>query len=163
MARSSVLLAAWIVLATMAAPVRAAAQAPASCPVTVAPDSEFTPPAPYPSRPYPGRFWYGTPALWTSLKANGTVWSAPRRGDKVFWWQMGYNGRFEQQPELTVTARRLDGDAQPLLINRRATNAHHKDFGGWTMLTGVALPTAGCWEVTGQYGGATLTFVVWVT
>jgi hypothetical protein len=30
------------------------------------------------------------------------------------------------------------------------------------MVTGVNFPTLGCWEVTGDYHGDNLTFVVWV-
>jgi BioD-like phosphotransacetylase family protein len=29
-----------------------------------------------------------------------------------------------------------------------------------SMLTGVILPTTGCWEISGQYRGKTLTFVI---
>jgi hypothetical protein len=30
------------------------------------------------------------------------------------------------------------------------------------MLTGVYLPAPGCWEITGNYEGTQLSFVVWV-
>jgi hypothetical protein len=30
------------------------------------------------------------------------------------------------------------------------------------MLVGIDIPAAGCWEITGQYKGTTLSFVVWV-
>jgi hypothetical protein len=30
------------------------------------------------------------------------------------------------------------------------------------MLTGVIVPTPGCWEITGAYKGQQLNFVVWV-
>jgi hypothetical protein len=81
--------------------------------------------------------------------------------DKLFWWRDGYSGVVEARPALTVSARRLDGHAPPVRIPR-ATNAHHKDFGGWAMLVMVEFPTAGCWEVTGQYKEETLSFVVQV-
>ncbi|MGH2436742.1 MAG: hypothetical protein ACRDFA_07095 [bacterium] len=142
---------------------------PDSCPVTVPSDPLFSPPAPYPVQaPSAGRFWYGTVGLWTMLKADG-VWSGVpptegyRRGyrDKVFWWRPGYDGRTEQRPKLTVSGKRLDGDAPRLFVSA-ATNAHVEDFGGWTMLTALDIPTTGCWELTGSYLAETLTFVVWV-
>jgi len=145
-----------------------AVQVPASCPVTVPVDPAFTPPAPYPSRvPFADRFWYGTAALWTPLRIDGTWRGVPpdrgyRRGyrDKVFWWRPGYDGRAEPTPEFTVTGRRLDAAGE--FTVSPATNAYHPDFGGWTMLTGVDIPTTGCWEISGHYGLETLTFVVWV-
>jgi hypothetical protein len=30
------------------------------------------------------------------------------------------------------------------------------------MVTGVYVPTPGCWEITGEYNGQQLSFVVWV-
>jgi hypothetical protein len=30
------------------------------------------------------------------------------------------------------------------------------------MLVGVYVPTPGCWEITGEYRGEKLSFVVWV-
>jgi hypothetical protein len=30
------------------------------------------------------------------------------------------------------------------------------------MLTGVYMPTPGCWEITGEYKGQKLRFVVWL-
>jgi len=136
-----------------------------SCPVT--PASElFTPPSPYPRRaPYSGNFWHGTSGLWTMLRVDGRWEKLPRNPDglrqKVFWWHPGFDGAKEPVPELTVTGRRLDS---PGSFNHpsRATNAHHPDFGGWTILTGIDIPTPGCWELTGQYRDQELTFVVWV-
>lgn len=137
----------------------------AACPVTQPQDPPFTPPPPYPpDAPYPDEFWYGTDALWTMLRADGRWWHLPRTeagyAQKVFWWREGYNWREEPQPELTVTGQRLDGPAPPLRASR-ATNAFHPSFGS-AMLVGVDIPTLGCWEITGRYGGHELSFVVWV-
>jgi hypothetical protein len=30
------------------------------------------------------------------------------------------------------------------------------------MVTGMELPTAGCWEITAEYRGAELSYIVWV-
>lgn len=42
-----------------------------------------------------------------------------------------------------------------------ATNAIIDSERG-AMLTGVHVPTPGCWEITGDYEGDKLSFVVWV-
>jgi hypothetical protein len=65
----------------------------------------------------------------------------------------------EPNPNLSVTGKRLDAPALPLLASS-ATNAR-ADFGE-AMLVGVEIPTPGCWEITGQYNGYELSFVVWI-
>jgi hypothetical protein len=138
---------------------------PASCRITHPQNPVFVPPAPNsPTSPYPTGFWYGSEALWTLLENNGTWWWLPHTDQgytqKVTFWHKGYNAAAEQQPALTVTGRRLDGDAPPLVASS-ATNgfeAHLQSF----MLVGVEVPTLGCWEITGHYGGHDLSFVVWV-
>jgi hypothetical protein len=141
----------------------APSQVPAGCPVTLPSARPFTPPSPYPEEAPYGRFWHGTDELWTSLERDG-LWLGLEtdrgRRDKVFWWRPGFDGRLEQRPALAVSGKRLDGEGSFTIP--RATNAHHEDFGGWTMLTGVDIPAGGCWEITGTYRDATLSFVVWV-
>ena len=84
-------------------------------------------------------------------QADGTWAGLPRneRGfrQNVFWWYPGFDGRVEGRPDLKVTGRRLDGTEA--FVQPSATNAHHDDFGGWAMLAGIDVPTAGCWELTG--------------
>jgi len=136
---------------------------PGGCPITRAPNRLFVPPAP----PAPtqvlargGEFWYGSPALWTSLRSNGTWTGLPYHDgaytQKVFWWSEGYDWR----SPLTVTGRRIDGSA-PALAASTATNASADDIGS-SILVGVDIPAAGCWEVTGHLKGVALSFVVWV-
>jgi hypothetical protein len=60
---------------------------------------------------------------------------------------------------LTITARRLDGDA-PTFQTNEATNGYHESF-NWAMLAGVELPSSGCWEFTGLYNDHQLSFVLW--
>jgi hypothetical protein len=78
---------------------------------------------------------------------------------KIFWGSVDFNYREEYPPKLKVTGRRLDGDGPPLLT-LTPTNA----FPGPTaaMLVGVYVPTPGCWEITGDYKGQKLSFVVWI-
>jgi hypothetical protein len=138
---------------------------PASCPVTVPQKLAFVPPAPYsPEAPFPGQFWYGTNSLWTLLPTSGSWVGLPHStqgyGQKVFWWRDGYVWTEEPQPEITVTAERLDAEATPFQESG-GTNAYASDIGS-AMLTGVNFSTAGCWKVTGTYGDAELSFVIWV-
>jgi hypothetical protein len=137
--------------------------AKAACPVTKPVAPVYVPPAPYPKLAPYGEFWYGTSSLWTMLHPEGTWHDLPDTGgysQKVFWWRNGYVASAEPQPALKLTAKQLDGTAT--FASDHATNAIHKDFGGAAMLTGVLLPTAGCWEITGEYRGQTLSFVVQV-
>ena len=113
---------------------------------------------------YEGEFWYGSNALWTAVREKG-IWEALPHNpqgytQKVFWWRDGYVWTYEPEPELFVTAERLDGPA-PLVNASKATNASAGDIGS-AMLVGVDFPTLGCWKITGKYGDAELSFVVWL-
>lgn len=77
--------------------------------------------------------------------------------DKLFWWSYGFTPGSESQ--LTVTGERLDGESLPASISQPAS-AHATSLGGWAMLVGVEFPSAGCWQITGQYLGQKLVFVV---
>ena len=129
---------------------------PAFCPVARPPDPPFVPPAPVTL--FAGSVWHGTAALWTQPPRDGT-WQGYTQ--KVLWWRQGYDCRGEPQPDLAVIGRRLDAPAPPLVASL-ATNAYNAADIGSAMLVGVRIPTSGCWEITGRYGGTTLSFVVWV-
>lgn len=143
---------------------------PASCPVTVAPSEPFTPPPGYELDNDGAAFWFGTSKLWTALRKTGTWDWRPRKPghehevqpltEKTFWGSVDFNWRTEWPVTLKVTGRRLDGPAPPLLT-MRSTNAF---VPGPTpaMLTGVYVPTPGCWEITAHYKGEKLSYVVWV-
>ena len=86
---------------------------PKDCPITVPQDPPFTPPAPYsPTSPFPDYFWYGDNSLWTLIPNSGIWAGLPHDGkgygQKVFWWREGYSWTEEPQPEIIVTAERLD-------------------------------------------------------
>jgi len=139
---------------------------PASCPVTVPPADEFIPPGCDKGK---NSFWWGTEKLWTSLRKSGVWWWAPHPPghehevqpltDKTFWWSKDFDYREEYPPGLKVTGIRLDGFA-PALLTLTPTNALGSPFDA--MLVGVYVPTPGCWEITGDYKGQKLSFVVWV-
>ncbi len=137
-----------------------------TCAITQPPNQPFNPPAPYsPGSPYEDHFWYGIEKLWTLLPFDGLWRDLPRDeagfGQKVFWWREGYDWREEPLPTLTVTARRLDGTA-PSFESSEATNGFHPDLDSF-MLTGVTIPTAGCWQITAQHQGQELSFIVQVS
>ncbi|HEX8892265.1 MAG TPA: energy transducer TonB [Terriglobales bacterium] len=147
---------------------------PDSCPVTKSADHSFIPPAPYRAKPSPDMFWFGTDKLWTELWVTGT-WSGlphytPTRQtyyrEKLIFWRQGYDPHSEPHPNLTVTGRRIDGQAPPLQTDGKGN-------GSWTnddqfIMTGINFPTLGCWEITGHYENKELnesdqlTFVIWV-
>jgi len=138
---------------------------PKDCPVTTSANVSFKAPEPFsPIAPWEGIFWYGSENLWTALDTNG-VWSKlPENpdgyGQKIMWWSSLYSLKDELEPELIVSGRRLDGEAEPLRFYG-ATNAMADDIGE-AMLAGVEIPTLGCWEITGQYKESEISFVVWV-
>jgi len=57
---------------------------------------------------------------------------------------------------LTITGRRVDGQAPPLYAPFSC--CHPNRF----QATGVYFPTQGCWEVTAKSANSELSFVVWV-
>ena len=161
------LLAAIIAMSFLVVVARASDEVPASCPVTKPAEQPFVPPAPYPSV---GNFWIGTPKLWTNISENGVWRGLPHytAGDarfrqKLFWWSEGYDWRTENQPELTITGKRLDGEAPPLATDQHANAGWTSDKEHAFMVTGIFIPTAGCWEITGHYKGEELSYVVWVS
>ncbi len=142
---------------------------PASCPVTRPPQKPFTPPPPYEREESTKSFLIGTEKLWTALRNSGVWYWAPHKPgheqdvqpltEKTFWGSTEFKWDKEYPPELKVTGRRLDGSAPPLLT-LPPTNA----FPGPTaaMLSGVYVPAPGCWEITAEYKGEKLSFIVWV-
>jgi hypothetical protein len=139
-----------------------------SCPVTQRPVHPFVPPAPYSAELGPESFWFGTERLWTVLHEGG-IWNGlphytsddPTFRQKLFFWSAGFDAHSEPRPALTITGKRLDAPAPPLASDR-ASN-------GWQdpeqsfMVTGINLPTLGCWRITARYRNQPLTFVVRVT
>ena len=138
---------------------------PKSCPVTKPPAHPFVPP--YPAEFYPGNFWFGTEKLWINLLSDGT-WelghyspSETAFRQKLLWWHKGFDGAADQQPILKVTGKRLDSPAPTFEENESA-----EPYGGPNaqfIVVGLDIPTVGCWNITGRFGTAELSFVVWVT
>jgi hypothetical protein len=145
---------------------------PASCRMTFPSDGRFVPPAPLPSEPGDGTgvfyFWFGTDKLWTSLPTDGT-WPGLRpyqRGDssyrqKILWWYRLPSGS-PKNSSLTLTAKRLDGPALPVMDKFENFDPMQKEHNS-AIMTAIDLPTPGCWEITGHHDQQELSFVVWVT
>ena len=138
---------------------------PKDCLVTTPENVSFKAPEPFsPTAPWEGIFWYGSEQLWTALHNDGVWAGLPENPDgytqKIMWWSSLYSLKDELEPALVVSGRRLDGEADPLRFYG-ATNAMADDIGE-AMLTGVEIPTLGCWEITGQYKKSSIKFVVWV-
>lgn len=139
---------------------------PNSCPVTKPAEQPFIPPAPHPAKPDPGGFWFGTDRLWTALPRAG-VWRLghytaddPTFRQKLPFWRQDYDPHAQPAPNLTVSGRRIDAKAPPLLTDGKGS-------GAWTdddefIMTGINFPTTGCWEITSHFDDDALTFVVWV-
>jgi len=146
---------------------------PDSCPMAHRPAMPFIPSPPFreeAAKLAPPIFLLGTDKLFTSI-SDPMVWEwRPHQPGheqevqpltaKIFWFRVGYDYRTEPQPDLKVTGQRLDGPAPPLMTLGNATNAILGETG--SMLTGVYVPAPGCWEITGDYKGDKLSFVVWV-
>lgn len=133
----------------------------ADCPITQPPEIPFIPPDPWPAQPpqHPDEFWFGDVGLWTALPTSGN-WRQRALGEKFWWWSDDFDVNEDWAPDLTVTARRLDG-AAPTFQVTEATNGYHESF-NWAMSIGVKLDSPGCWKFTGQYKGHQLSFVLWV-
>jgi hypothetical protein len=133
---------------------------PMECRVTQPPKTAFVPPKPWSEQPpNKGTFWIGEAGLWTALPLDGS-WGQLALGEKFWWWSGEFDASKNTTPDLTLTARRLDGKAPDYQVSD-ATNGYHPSFHE-AILIGVRLPAPGCWEITGEYKGHLLSFVLWV-
>jgi hypothetical protein len=132
------------------------------CPVTNAPDPPFVQPPPFNDETLgSGEFFYGTSALWAMVHPHWRV----HGGGKLPYFRQGYDWLQEKDPRLTVVARRLDSPEKMVWAGwaNNGNVANKKSF----MVTGLSIPTAGCWEIAAHYSPApdniqTLTYTVWV-
>ena len=141
---------------------------PETCPITKRESQPMVPPPPYTATAPDGAFWYGTDRLWTILGESGS-WlglrhyepSDPTFRQKLFYWRQGYDWEKEPKPPLTITGKRLDAQAPPLMVDPPGGGYREEDWKSF-MITGINLPTLGCWEITARYQEDDLSFVVWV-
>jgi hypothetical protein len=102
-----------------------------------------------------GGAWNATPHF---VNSDGSIWL------KAPWFAAGPRGRSVQGPNgvLTITGKRLDGEAAPLAARTRQVSV--PGFGGsgvWAVV--LTFPSDGCWTVTGRVARTTHTFLLQVT
>jgi hypothetical protein len=156
MFRSSLGLCAVLLLATTSS---------AQCQVTRPAHPPFVPPSAYAFKiPNPSFFPYGTDELWTELEVDGKWVAFGKDSDawvyqnKLTFWHRGFDWR-KDEPKLTVTAKRLDGEAPAVTTpHANAVFIPNKEAAG--MMTLIAIPTLGCWQITARYQDDELTYVV---
>jgi hypothetical protein len=135
-----------------------------ACPVTKPPARPFVPPPPYWTDHGPDGFWYGTESLWTLLGVHGT-WNIRKNvledkggyRTKLTYWRRGFDWR-RDEPELSVIAKRLDREASS--VAAESASGVFVTSERPAMMTAIDIPSAGCWELTAQYGGDRLSFIV---
>jgi hypothetical protein len=107
-----------------------------------------------PPGPTFGAEFHGNGSIWIGLwHSNVVVWDAEPGGTitvKFGWWR-GAHGK------VRIEGRRLDAPGPPLV-------GHVPDGYGDSgfQSSGITFPSAGCWQVTGHVGEASLTFVTLV-
>jgi outer membrane murein-binding lipoprotein Lpp len=123
------------------------AAASGACPVT-RPNGSLPPGSTF------GSEFDGNGSLWVGVPQSNVVVGEPDASgavsDKFGWWR-AVSGT------LSITGQRLDGAAPPLTAS---VPDGYGDSGFQS--SGITFPSAGCWEVTGRAGGASLTFVTLV-
>lgn len=139
-----------------------------SCPATKAPARAFVPPAPYSSNPLSGGFLLGSESLWTFVNTyafNRSRTAGPPYAFKLVYWHPGLNRHHTDETNyLIVVARRLDAPSAPLVFTHRPANmvghlsAEAPDE--VAMLTGLDLPSGGCWEIAADFKGQHLDYVI---
>lgn len=133
------------------------------CAVTKPSDHPFVPPKLYSAFHGEDEFLYGTPALWTLVQRKWAV----HGGSKLPFFRQGFDWRKEGRRRLTVVARRLDGEG-PLVWNDLTGSGTQEGHGveGMFMVTGIDIPSSGCWEITARYTAErdipALSYTVWV-
>lgn len=76
---------------------------------------------------------------------------------KLTYWRRGFDWR-KDKPDLAVFATRLDREA-PVVAAEKA-NAVFVGTDKPAIMTAIDIPSIGCWKITAQYGGDSLSFVV---
>ena len=108
---------------------------------------------------------HGNGRLWTVLPPGGIDRGGTPEPDgstsqKYPWWTVGTEG------DLTIEGRRLDTAVAAPLHARVNSGLPDTPFatvpGGSFWSSAISFPSAGCWQVTGRVGAASLTFVVFM-
>lgn len=129
------------------------AYADGSCPRTIGADKVFQGPWPQSGT------WFGSDALAVMLPDNG-IWPTTVEGHliavKLFWFSAGFEPGMER--DFVGRIERLDGGPDDASISPPTNAGLSNDV--WTILTGLDFKSAGCWQITDEYRGQSLAFVV---
>lgn len=109
---------------------------------------------------------HGNGRLWTILWPDGVIKADERFvrpdgsvGMKFPWWAKVPI----DDADLTIRGRRIDGVAPPMGVEGPNPGWPETGFNGTAFwASGLIFPTEGCWRVTANVGGATLTFTTLV-
>jgi hypothetical protein len=137
-----------------------------ACPVTIPGDDSFDPVSETPEMepPDPRARWFGTPELWTSVHPEGEIWEGlPKVADgsltqKTLWWSEDIVSITDPLPEMEFYAERLDATGQSVTA-RQVTSGGNGDQGVF-VIAGFQIPEEGCWRITAEYLGSTVSYVV---
>lgn len=132
-------------------------QPPADCPVTLG-SASAEPPSSIPADAMPVPWaanWFGNSTLWTRLPPTGVLPVQPGQQGRPAWntkfpWWRTIPG------QLTVRAHRLGGTGEfqaDVSAGYPPTGFQSSDL-NWSAL--------GCWQITADNAGGTLTFTVWL-
>lgn len=139
------------------------------CPVTLPGNVPFTPaaekPEPPPSESYAAS-WFGTPRLWTFVYDEGQVWEGlPTATDgtltqKTFWWNEDFTDS-TVLPDIRVTMESIGGSGDTITFGAPGSSGGNAEWRVF-MIVGLSIPYEGCWRVTAEYEGDSLSYVTWV-
>ena len=103
------------------------------------------------------RFWLGDETFWTALDVTG-IWHLRGKAaysEKLTYWRQGFDWRNEPNPDLIVTARRLDQPAATVSAEQA-----HPIMAKEAIMTVINIPSAGCWEISARFHGKKLDYIV---
>ena len=144
----------------------AGAEIGGTCPVTLGTDELLEPDS---------HNIYGSEALAVALPADGTwptTGPTARIAVKLFWSSAGFRPGMERHlrieivnlnggPNDAVVKDVTNANSIPVDLEKAQFDDEWQD--GWRMLVGIDFPSPGCWELTGEYLGQSLTFKVETT
>jgi hypothetical protein len=114
----------------------------------------------------PRRFLVWEQKLWTALGLDG-IWHRKNNVDqnggyatKLIFWTLGLDWKRNPNAQLVVTAVRTDGESPSVAV----AGANIVFVGKKTpaMMTGIRIPTDGCWDIAAYYEGQRVTYTVLV-
>lgn len=119
------------------------------CEVTL-PSTSPVPAAPS-AKNHHSHAWYGSEELAAFIPASGKWYGmGPKHGyrDKFWWWAKGYDASLPPLAPLKLTVHRLSGLPYEFEMSSE-TGGYNDDWNA--ILIGLEFPTAGCWQVIGNY------------